>query len=347
MEKYEAKLVDYLFENQQAGPRRQKRRSHALLLMKGHCVHLELYDLGFGPDNPHLLWSVSKSLSNLVIGRAVELGLLSLSDPLSLYFPESRYPFLRDLKLIHLLDWSSGVSWQETYEFSPLFSDVVAMLYTRGRRDMSKDVLGRKARAAPGEAFNYSTGDSTLLMGVLDRALKLSHRKGLRPSLPQTGRDFVQREFFDKLQINSAVWESDSKDQLVGGALAYASAPDLAKIGLFVLNQGRWNGEQLISKDWFENSFQVVDTYQGLGPARDGFPGRHWWLNRRDESKGRQKAWPDAPEDAVLAQGHWGQLLVLIPSQSLVLVRFGDELARSTDKNKVISLLSKWGAAKH
>ncbi|MCZ2996097.1 serine hydrolase, partial [Acinetobacter baumannii] len=84
---------------------------------------------------PHLTWSISKSLMATIQGVAYGENRFKLSDPAARFYPPMKqHP---TITLGHLLNWASGLDWQEDYEYAPLKSSVVAMLYTRGRADMA------------------------------------------------------------------------------------------------------------------------------------------------------------------------------------------------------------------
>lgn len=96
-----------------------------------------------------------------MLGVAYGEGRFKLDDAVAKHYP----PFAAhpDVKLGHLLNWASGLDWQEDYEYAPLKSSVVAMLYTRGRGDMAAFTAEHGLDAVPGTRFRYSSGDSNVL----------------------------------------------------------------------------------------------------------------------------------------------------------------------------------------
>ncbi|WP_337588077.1 serine hydrolase, partial [Pseudomonas aeruginosa] len=115
--------------------RRKGIRTDAVVVIRDGRLVYERYAGPSRAETPHLTWSVSKSLLATLLGVAEGEGRFQLDDPVARYYP----PFARhpEVTLRHLLNWSSGLDWQEDYEFAPLKSSVVAMLYTRGRDDMA------------------------------------------------------------------------------------------------------------------------------------------------------------------------------------------------------------------
>ena len=111
---------------------RQGIRTDALLVIRDGQLIYERYAGPTTADTPHLTWSISKSLMATVLGVAYGEGLFNLQDPvLKFYPPLQKHPTMTMADLLH---WASGLDWQEDYEYAPLKSSVVAMLYTRGHQ---------------------------------------------------------------------------------------------------------------------------------------------------------------------------------------------------------------------
>lgn len=330
-EKFETQsesLVRYLFPEQNTqGPRQKKIKTTGLFIVQNACPLLERYTPPFGEGNKFLAWSVSKSVMSLLIGRAEKLGLLHRNDLLSKYYPDWKHPHATTLRIEDLLFWSSGLKWQETYEFAPFFSDVVAMLFTAGKFDMPAYVLSRPFDHPPGKYWRYSTGDSTLLAGVLSKALN-----------SRSVYEFAEQEFFGRLGIGDWTWESDENDNLSGGTYLFASTKSFAKIGVFILQDGRWNDEPLLPDDWISYTTSLAPSFLGEEAKGEGAGGGHWWLNH---IRNEELAFGGAPKDLYTARGHWGQYLTIIPSLQAVIVRFGDELEDSLPLDIYFQKLAK------
>jgi CubicO group peptidase (beta-lactamase class C family) len=228
--------------------------------------------------------------------------------------------------LADLLHWASGLDWQEDYEYAPLKSSVVAMLYTRGHQDMAAFTADHAEYAKPGQAFRYSSGDSN----VLSAALKNIVGPARYPDYPWTA-------LFEPLGIRHAVWESDATGTFVASSYACLTARDLARVGLLMAREGRWQDRQLLPKDWVAFNREPFAHYQAH--QDEAVPGGHWWLNRPVE--GAAQPWPDAPADTFAALGHWGQAMYVIPSEHLVIVRYGDDRDGSYQHNDLLKLVLK------
>lgn len=313
-----AALEDYAFANRDEATRKGIRTDALLVIRDGQLVY-ERYAGGTTADTPHLTWSVSKSLMAAVLGVAYGEGRFSLQDPVAKFLPALMpHPGISFADLLH---WASGLDWQEDYEYAPLNSSVVAMLYTRGHTDMAGFTAAHPAFGAPGQHFRYSSGDSNLLSAALKNILGA-----------QRYADYPWTALFEPLGIRSAVWERDATGTFVASSYAYMTARDLARIGLLMQRQGRWGERQLLPADWVAFNLQPFAHYQANQDA--AVPGGHWWLNRPVD--GAPRPWPDAPPDSFAALGHWGQALYVLPGEKLVIVRYADDRDGSYRHNELL-----------
>lgn len=300
---------------------RQGIRTDALLVIRDGQLIYERYAGPTTADTPHLTWSISKSLMATVLGVAYGEGRFKLADPAANYYPPlKKHP---DLTIADLLHWASGLDWQEDYEYAPLKSSVVAMLYTRGHPDMAAFTAGHDSYAVAGQAFRYSSGDSTLLSAALKTIVG-----------PDRYADYPWTALFEPLGIRHAVWESDATGVFVASSYAYLTARDLARIGLLMARDGRWDDRQLLPRDWVAFNREPFAGYRVN--QDDAVPGGHWWLNRAVD--GAAKPWPDAPDDTFAALGHWGQAMYVIPGEKLVIVRYADDRDDSYQDNELLKL---------
>ncbi|MFJ5298846.1 serine hydrolase domain-containing protein [Pseudomonas sp. NPDC088368] len=292
-------------------------RTDALLIIRNGEVVYERYAGVTKAETPHLTWSISKSILATVLGVAFSENRFTLSDPVARFYPPfNTHP---DIKIQDLLHWASGLDWQEDYEYAPLNSSVVAMLYTRGRGDMARFTAEHGVASAPGTSYRYSSGDST----VLAAALKGMVGDAAYPDYPWTA-------LFDPLGIKSAVWETDATGTFVGSSYAYMTARDLARIGRLMQQGGRWQNRQLLPKAWVDFNLTPFASQTATHEA----PGGHWWLNKT--AGGQPGPWPDAPPDTFAGLGHWGQALYVIPSAGLVIVRYADDRDGSYDHDELL-----------
>jgi CubicO group peptidase (beta-lactamase class C family) len=303
---------------------RQGIRTDALLIIRDGQIIYERYAGPTTAQTSHLTWSISKSLMATVLGVAYGEGLFKLEDPAAkFYLALAKHP---QIKIADLLHWASGIDWQEDYEYAPLKSSVVAMLYTRGHSDMAAFTAEHGTYAKPGEAFRYSSGDSNLLAAALKNIVG-----------PQRYPDYPWTALFEPLGIHHAVWETDATGTFVASSYAYLTARDLARVGLLMARDGRWDDQQLLPKDWLAFNLKPFAGYKAH--QDEAVPGGQWWLNR--PADGAALPWPDAPPDTFAALGHWGQALYVIPSEKLVIVRYGDDRDGSYRHNELLKRVLK------
>lgn len=297
-------------------------RSDALLVIKDGVIVYERYAAPTTAQTPHLTWSISKSLFASVLGVAYGEGRFKLDDTVAKHYP----PFAAhpDVKLGHLLNWASGLDWQEDYEYAPLKSSVVAMLYTRGRGDMAAFTAEHALGAIPGTRFRYSSGDSNVLGASLKSMVG-----------EQAYANYPWSALFEPLGITSAVWERDASGTFVASSYAYLNARDLGRVGLLMQRDGRWGERQLLPPSWVAFNRTPFANYRP-DPQKPGeaVPGGQWWLNATLE--GSARPWPDVPDDAFAALGHWGQGLYVLPTQKLVVVRYADDRDGSYSHNELL-----------
>ncbi len=289
-----AAALSLAFGDDLAESDRLKLGTRGIVVLKNGNLVAERYASGFTATTPQLGWSMSKSVTNLMVGRLVLQGKVALNDDhLRPEWTDDRSAITVD----HLLRMSSGLSWDETYD---LGTPITEMLY--GQPDMGAYVAGRPLAHAVGTYQQYSSGSTTLLCSVL------KDRLGDGPNLPRA-------QVFAPLGLASAVWENDASGTPVCSSYLWATPRDWAAIGQFALADGIWNGSRLLPAGWMKQSTTVLAT----GGEEVGYAAG-WWVNRLPDGS---LAKNDLPADAYWANGHDGQRLYVVPSSGLVVVRLG------------------------
>lgn len=322
-------LEDFAFTLTGTDEERRGTRTDAVVIVQDGSVLWERYARGYGPETRHYTWSVSKTVTNALTGIAVARGALALADSVCKHVELPRQDHC-DLRVQDLLEFASGLAWTETYEDkSNQDSSVLAMLYGVGRKDMMRFVASHDSRDPPGATYMYSSGDATFLAGVVDAAM--------RRTLP---RDWPFSLLFDPLGMASATFERDAAGTPVGSSWFYATPRDLAKFGFLLLSDGCWEAERILPEGWVADSTAVSAPFRKrpLDNEPDDVQGRQIWLNRAVPEQDVKKPWPDVPDDAYAARGHWGQSITVIPSRDLVVVRLADDRQPGFDFNKFLSL---------
>ncbi len=329
------KLVDeYAFQRTGDDTDRKGRRTDAVVIIRNGKIIYERYARNFDKDKLHLTWSVSKSILQAMYGIAIKNDVLKLDDPGYYHFDTlGKDEAHKKITIRHLLNMSSGLDAEEGYESGPLKSSVIAMLYTRGRKDMGTYCSGLPLRAEPGTQVYYSSCDTNILSAIL----KNVYGKDEYNDLPF-------KQLFAPLGIKNATFEQDASGTFVGSSYLYLTARDLAKIGYLYLNDGVWEGNRLLPESWVNftmtpsPAYKTTSYYEDL--PKDNYTS-HWYANTGIPERGVPEAWPDAPKDTFAALGHWGQSMYVIPSLDMIIVRYGDDREKMFIKNDFLKLIKE------
>lgn len=287
-----------------SNPEIQRTRT-VLVLYKGNLV-AEKYVDGFSPDTPILGWSMAKSVLATCFGILEHQGKLDVNWPAPV--TEWERDERKNITLNHLLRMQSGLEWDEDYSS---VSDVTRMLFMES--DMTKSQRGKPLIAPPGEVWNYSSGTTNLLSGILRQQFR-SHQEYL---------DFPYAALIDKIGMHSMLLEADRVGNYVGSSYAWANTRDWGRFGQLYLDKGLWNGEQLFDPAW--SKYVSTPTMNSKGDY-----GAHFRLNAGDK-------YPDVPKDLYYCSGHLGQYVFIIPSRDLVVVRTGLAKEPEFDINSFLS----------
>ncbi|MBM7503787.1 serine hydrolase domain-containing protein [Agromyces aurantiacus] len=269
--------------------------TRGVVVVKDGELVAERYADGFDAETPQLGWSMSKSVANLLTGVLVKQGVVALDDDhLRPEWTDRR----ADITVEQLLRQTSGLEWDETYD---LGTPITRMLYLEP--DMADYVASLPLAHEPGTVQQYSSGNTTLLCDIL------AERTGL-------GADLPRRELLAPLGLTTAILEPDASGTPVCSSYLWASPRDWAAIGQFALQDGEWNGEQLLPDGWMAESLSATDVDETDDPGN----GMSWRTNVLPSGELR---WPELPEDTYYAAGHDGQKVLVVPSEQLVVVRMG------------------------
>ncbi|PJI91107.1 serine hydrolase domain-containing protein [Luteimicrobium subarcticum] len=298
-----AALADGFGDDLAADDRADLGTRGVVVLQDGKLV-AERYADGFSATTPQLGWSMTKSVTNLLVGRLVEQGKVGLDDDhLRPEWTDDR----ADITIRELMQMTSGLSWDETYD---LGTPITQMLY--GEPDMAGYVASQKLAHTPGSYLQYSSGSTTLLCSVVTQ--------------DDGGADAPRREVFAPLGLSSATLEVDGVGTPVCGSYMWATPRDWATVGELALQDGVWDGTKLLPTGWMAQSTQAVDTTVEEGS--DGYASG-WWSNTRADGSVIDDR---LPADTYYADGHDGQYVIVVPSQKLVVARLGFTPTRDDDR---------------
>jgi CubicO group peptidase (beta-lactamase class C family) len=267
---------------------------HTILIVKdGYIVAEQYYSDDYGPDDLHRIYSCTKSLTSALLGIASGEGLLGgLDQKMVSFFPEYEIQNMSEdknaINIEHLLTMSAGLEW---YELEYPYGDERNTF-----RDWSdsgggvKYVLDQPMVASPGEEYSYSTGVSHVLSGILQKAT------GMRAD------SFAMENLFAPLGIEQFYWPIDNQGVAYGGSGARLTPRDMARIGYLYLNNGIWDGSQIVPESWVEASQQ---KHIGRKYIPDYYYGYQFWVS---------------DYDAYSAVGFGGQWITMVPEHDLVVV---------------------------
>jgi CubicO group peptidase (beta-lactamase class C family) len=287
----------------------EPRKTRAVLVVYDGRLIAERYAPGFNKDMPLSGWSMSKSLTNALVGILVRQGKIDIRQPAPVPEWQTEGDPRKKITLDQLLRMSSGLKFEE--EYAPL-SDVTSMLY--GSNDFAAYAAAKPLESDPDTRWNYSSGTANIVARIVRQTVEKDHRYYYR---------FIFEELFDKIGMTSALIEPDSSGTFVGSSYAMATAQDWARFGLLYIQDGVWQGERILPEGWVKYSTTPTPK------APLGEYGALFWLNAGSAADPNERLWPGAPRDAYAAQGFQEQKVIVIPSRKLVLVRFGATTDRS------------------
>jgi CubicO group peptidase (beta-lactamase class C family) len=253
-------------------------------------------------------WSMTKSVTSMVVGRAVTLGLFDIDQPLAALFPEADEAH-GALTPRHLLTMSSGLHVNWARDLSPM-------------PDRVRDALALSFDFAPGTEWQYAQSPVTLLANAVERAVG------------QDFQAFAHEQLFAHLGIarDSWTWDRDRAGHTEGWAHLRMRAQDFARLGLLMLHRGTWDGTELIAAGYVDQALTATDV--------NGAYGFLFWLNSGDSFVLPDVEGPDrgdgpliasAPPDTFLMAGAGEQRTFVIPSRDMVIVRLGERGSREGD----------------
>jgi CubicO group peptidase (beta-lactamase class C family) len=279
----------------------------SLLVVHGGRIVHERYAPGVDITTRTRTWSTAKSLAATLFGILVEQGRLSLDAPLGFdWLPGASVPEndpRSAITLRHVLHMSSGL---DTVDNAGLeYATGSGMAYWAGASSV-RGALNRGLIREPGTNWDYENYDTLLAVYAMKRAL----------GSDQAYLEFPRRALLDRLGMRNTLLGTDRFGDFVLSSQVYTNARDLARLGMLYLQNGKWQGEQLLSPEWIA----FVRTPAPATAARGNQYGGHWWLvpdNRKD-----------VPKDAYATAGNRGQFVIVVPSHDLVIVRRGLDYGR-------------------
>jgi CubicO group peptidase (beta-lactamase class C family) len=289
--------------------------TRAVLVVQSGRIVFERYNEGYSSDARLVSWSMAKSVTHALVGAAVLQGRVGIDAPMG--SPHWRAGDRR--ASITWRQWLNMVDGQDYTEIgapSVLENDVTHMLYGRGRGDTARFAASLPLIHDPATHWNYNSAGTILVADALTRAI-VSNPANANDRRARM-RAWMQQSLFARIGMSPVV-EFDPQGLFYGSALIYATARDWARFGYLYLRDGVWEGTRVLPEGW-------VDFARTPGPAANSdVYGAHWWLTPAHGQGRPQRSLitDNSMTDAFSAQGHEGQIVVVVPSKDLVMVRLG------------------------
>jgi len=277
------------------------KKIHSLLIVKNGKLVVDEYFYGFSNQKKHFIASVTKSVTNSLVGIAVDKGIIKdIHEPVCSYFPEYSDALCttekKQIQLYHLLSMSAGLEWDEqSYNYLDSRNSSIAM---GNSGDGLCYLFERKLVSRPGEKYVYNSGLPVALSEIIKKASGLTIDK------------FGEEHLFKPLGIKDYFWEKHPDGTFHAGGGLSILPRDMAKLGLLYMNKGEYKSQHILSKDWFENCSARYMT--GKGPEY----WNHWspiieFIN-------------DTPVEVYSAGGLGGQFIYAVPKLNAIVIFTSD-----------------------
>jgi CubicO group peptidase (beta-lactamase class C family) len=274
----------------------------AFLVIHDDRLLYERYFDGYDESSIHTSFSMAKSFASALVGIAIDEGHInSVNEPITNYIPEllEKDERFESITIRHLLTMSSGIKYEEGGDLP--WSEEADDTKTYYATDLRKLALeNSRIEGKPGEYFEYNNYNPLLIGMILERATGMSVSR------------YLQQKLWKPMGMEAdGSWSLDSTEngfeKMESGV--NARARDFARFGMLFAEEGNWEGRQLISRGWVEESTSA-DT--STDPSQDYQ--YFWWVNT-----------PEGETYHFSARGNYGQYIYVAPEKDLVIVRLGKE----------------------
>lgn len=260
---------------------------YSMVIIRNGRIVLEKYYHIINIDTTYLIRSTTKSIVGALIGIAIRDGLIKdgLNAKILDYFPDKQFENCtggkQNMTIKDVLTMRTGLEWDDDKDD---FFNVP---------DPVKYILDKPMDTVPGVKWNYNSGASHLLSAILTR------ESGMSLS------DYAYQKLFHPLGIEVYDWQMDCTGLFFGGYGLFLKPKDIAKIGLLYMNQGQWNGTEIVPQEWIAAS---TDSISSTYWPECGSYGYHWWVQHHNGYKGYGTV------------GLYGQNMYVIPEKNLIIV---------------------------
>ena len=288
-------------------PGQPPRRTRAIVVVKDGRLIAERYAEGIGIDTQLLGFSVTKSVISALIGVLVRQGRLKLEDPAPVAAwskaDDPRHAITIDQLLRHTSGLALGSSLQTSLRST--LEPVIRMKYVEN--DMASYAESVPLESQPGSSWNYQDGNTLILSRLIRDVLGGDPAEVLR---------FARRELFGPLGMRHVTLQLDGTGTIEGSSEMLASARDWARFGQLYIDDGIAGGRRILPVGWVAYSASPTPkAWVGYGAG--------FWTNRGESFGATYRIERGMPREAFFAKGSIGQYVIIVPSERLIVVRFG------------------------
>ncbi|MBR5287674.1 MAG: serine hydrolase [Clostridia bacterium] len=246
---------------------------HSVMVIKDDKLAVNMHFAPHTQKTPHICYSVSKPFTSAAAGFAVAEGLLRwddrVIDVLCDSAPANPDPWLAQVTLHHLLSMSSGLN-QKSDQMNHVFDPDGA------EEDWAKNTLAWGCDAQPGSIFRYNSHGSYLISCMVQKATGM------------TVLDYLMPRLFEPLGIARPRWDMSPQGVCCGGWGLYLPCEDIAKFGVCLLQEGKWNGTQVLPQEWLDKAIKehiATNTVPRHREWSEGY-GYHLWRSTNNRFRG-------------------------------------------------------------
>lgn len=268
----------------------------SIIVSQSDTIVKEQYFNSSGPNIAFNVRSVTKSVTALLIGIAIDKALISsVEDEIGQYLSPIVGNIAQDkseLKIRHLLTMSSGLEWYEWGNYGSINNNEYNNWWNSS--DQITYLLNRNFTQSPGTHFNYNSAGSHLLSIIVSQVSDTNTE------------DFAKHFLFDSLEISFSSWIKDKRGYNNGGSSLYITPYDMQKIGSLMLNRGLYKNRRIVSEKWIDEMTQFHISTRDANSFANGY-GYQAWL------------WDNGVNAYFDAMGYGGQFIIVVPAKKLVI----------------------------
>lgn len=291
-----------------AEPGKIRRNIKAVVIVHDGKVIAERYAPGVGPQTPLHGWSMTKSATNALVGVMVAQGRLDMNQPAPVAEWSNPADPRHGITPDDMLRMRTGLKLGDSANASTNSAVDISARAMFVERDMAGFSAAAALAGTPGKSFAYADGETLILSRIL---------RDLSGGDAASVHAFMRRELFDKLGMSGAVMELDATGTPVGGSHLYAPARDWAKLGQLYVQDGVVGGKRILPVGWVDYSARQTPGSEMIGY------GAGFWTERGQGWAVEHRRQNGLPADSFMARGSFGQFMLVMPKDRLVIVQMG------------------------